>query len=513
MYKTHIRGNFMQKLKQFLINGIILTLTSLLMSSIGVWFSVYISNRIGSEAMGVYQLAMSVYSFAITLATSGINLAATRLVSEEIGEDKMGGVKKSVLRCVIYALTCSVTTALLLFGFSNFIAQNWLKNTSTAVSLKAMAISLPFLALSSVLSGYFTAVRRVYKNAAVQIIEQFFKIGVTIFALSLVPKNSLMYTCLAIVVSGVASDIIAFFVCAVIYFLDAKQFKNKTHYSKNLTKRMNAIAIPIALSSYMRSGLLTLKNLLVPLQLQKFGLTQAKAVSTFGMLHGVVLPILLFPSALISSFSSLLIPELSEYRAKNQNILNSTRLNYVINKTLDINLIFSILVAGVMVTFATPLANAVSRESGSAFYIRLLAPIIPIMYVDNCIDCMLKGLNEQVSSMRYNIIDAFVSLVLVTFLLPVTGIKGYVAVICNSEILNFALSLNRLVKVTQFRLDTFEVLIKPLFAIFVSTLLATAVFNNVTSTISLTLAIIFTVFSYILILYALKGKKLFSLSK
>jgi stage V sporulation protein B len=135
------------------------------------------------------------------------------------------------------------------------------------------------------------------------------------------------------------------------------------------------------------------------------------------------------------------------------------------------------------------------------------------MYVDNCIDCMLKGLNEQVSSMRYNIIDAFVSLVLVTFLLPLTGIKGYVAVICNSEILNFALSLNRLVKVTQFHLDTFEVLIKPLFAVLVSTLISSVVFKSITSTISLTLAIIFTVFSYMLILYALKGKKLFSLSK
>jgi len=65
----------MTRLRRFFVNGIIMTATSLVMSSIGVWFSVYISNRIGSEAMGTYQLIMSVYSFATTLATSGISFA------------------------------------------------------------------------------------------------------------------------------------------------------------------------------------------------------------------------------------------------------------------------------------------------------------------------------------------------------------------------------------------------------------------------------------------------------
>ena len=503
----------MQNVKRFLINGLVMTLTSLLMSSIGVWFSVYISNRIGSEAMGVFQLAMSVYTFAITLATSGINLATTRLVSEEIGENKLGGVKKSVTRCVIYALVCSLTAGILLYFFAPLISEKWLKSADTMISLKAMAISLPFLSLSSVYGGYFTAVRRVYKNSAVQITEQFFKIGATIFALSLVPKNSLMYTCFAIVVAGMLSDVIAFFACFILYRFDVNQFKGEKEYSKNLTSRMNKIAIPIALSSYMRSGLLTLKNLLVPLKLEKFGLSRAGAVSMFGMLHGVVLPILLYPSAFISSFSSLLIPELSEYHAKEGNIVGNKRLNFVINKTLDINLTFSILVAGVMIAFSTPLASALSNDPASAFYLRLLAPIIPIMYVDNCIDCMLKGLNEQVSSMRYNIIDAFVSLILVNFFLPFTGIRGYVAVICNSEILNFALSLNRLVKVTQFNFDVFESVAKPLVAIFFSTAVSLIFFSKITSVFSLALGIVLTSFLYIGILLLLKGKKMFSLSK
>lgn len=78
----------MRKAKLFLINVVILTATAILMQTIGISFSVYISNKIGAESVGLFGLIMSVYSFAITLATSGINLASTRIVSEEIAKDK-----------------------------------------------------------------------------------------------------------------------------------------------------------------------------------------------------------------------------------------------------------------------------------------------------------------------------------------------------------------------------------------------------------------------------------------
>lgn len=70
-------------MRVFLLNGILLTVTSFVMRAITMSFNVYISNKIGTEAVGIYQLIMSVYLFAITIANSGINLATTRIVSEQ----------------------------------------------------------------------------------------------------------------------------------------------------------------------------------------------------------------------------------------------------------------------------------------------------------------------------------------------------------------------------------------------------------------------------------------------
>ena len=76
--------------RRFIVNGTLMTFVSLLLRFISVSFNVYISNIIGAEGLGLFTLISTVYSFALTIATSGINLATTRLVSECIGEEGLG---------------------------------------------------------------------------------------------------------------------------------------------------------------------------------------------------------------------------------------------------------------------------------------------------------------------------------------------------------------------------------------------------------------------------------------
>lgn len=74
----------MKRIQVFMWNTIFLVISSLILKSIGVSFGIFISNRVGSEALGIFQLVMSVYLFMVTLASAGINLACTRIVSERL---------------------------------------------------------------------------------------------------------------------------------------------------------------------------------------------------------------------------------------------------------------------------------------------------------------------------------------------------------------------------------------------------------------------------------------------
>lgn len=451
----------MKKVKAFFLNAVLLTATSLLMRTVGVGFGVYLSNKIGASGMGLYQLIMSVYTLAVTLATSGVSLAATRLVAEELGRGNPAGAKKAMHRCLAYSALFGTATGIALFRCADYVGLIWLGDARTVLSLRLLAVSLPFIGMSAAMGGYFTAVRRVFKSASAQVFEQAVRIFLTIAGLTLLMPRGLEYACLAIVGGGSLAEFCSFFYSLLLFLLDIRRHKSDRNPAKGLTRRLLGISLPVAFSSYARSGLVTIEHLLIPRGLKKSGASPEAALASYGLLHGMVLPVVLFPAAMLQALAGLLVPELAECRARCHEI----RINYIASRVFQITLLFSIGVAGIMFSFSHELALAIYNSNETAGYIRLLAPLIPVMYLDTAVDGMLKGLGEQVSSMRYNIIDASCSVVLVYFLVPRFGLAGYLCTIFFTELLNSALSANRLITVTSFRFRLWGWVIKPLFGV------------------------------------------------
>ena len=172
----------------------------------------------------------------------------------------------------------------------------------------------------------------------------------------------------------------------------------------------------------------------------------------------MALPVVLFPSAFISSFSGLLVPEVAESVARGDH----KRVARLAFRTVTPALIFSFGVAGVMGCFGRELGVAVYGSAEAGEYIRLLAPLIPIMYVDSTVDAFLKGMGEQVYSMNVNIIDAGASVLLVWLLLPRMGLAGYVVAIYVTETLNTTLSLCRMLRMSRMPVKLWKQVFGPL---------------------------------------------------
>ena len=79
--------------------------------------------------------------------------------------------------------------------------------------------------------------------------------------------------------------------------------------------------------------------------------------------------------------------------------------------------------------------------------------IVPLMYVDNVVDGMLKGLDQQMFSFRCNLADSLLRVAAVALLLPLWGMAGYAAILFFSEIFNASLSIYRLLRVTELDAD------------------------------------------------------------
>jgi len=449
--------------KQIFWNAMLLTAATLLMRTVGVSFQVYISNRVGAEAMGLFSLMSGVYGFSLTLATSGIHLGVTHVVVEAMGKNEEHRIGTAMRRAVLYALCFGFGSALLLISFAEPIGLAWLKDARTVSSLRLFGITLPAIAISSALGGYFTAVRRAYKNAVVQVFEQAVKIGSTMYLLGVVTPGGIEEACCALVVGGALAEILSFFFECLLYWIDRRRHfsDRRAKGSANEGRKLIKIALPIALTAYVRSGLVTLEHILIPEGLRNSGSSHAASLAAYGRIQGMAIPVILYPAALISSFSGLLVPELAECHVQNCR----RRINYMISRVWSLSLMFSIGVAGILICFSSEIGEALYPSTDTGYYIRLLAPLIPIMYVDTATDAMMKGLGEQVFSMNVNVLDALISVVLVWILIPRYGITGYLITIYFSELFNTVLSIHHLLNVSATRVRTLKWVYKPLFCI------------------------------------------------
>ena len=490
---------FLSKIKVFLFNGVLLTLTSIFLKSIDMFFSIYISNKIGSEAVGVYGLIMSVYMLFITLANSGTNLAASRIVSEQMAYNSDTGMKSAIKKCITYSLIMGLLSFLLLFTFSSYISTYWLHEKISSLPLKIIAISLPFLSVSSSINGYFSAIRNIKKTAYAQILEQLLKITFVVFFMNLFMPLNIEYACIGLVLGSCISEVASFLLLYIFYIKNIKLINSKNCKRENFAKQILRIVVPIAFTSYIRSGLSTLKQILIPIRLEKSGISCEKALSQYGIVNGMAMPLIMFPCLFISSFSMLLIPEFSYLNAKR----SFNKINYAINKIFKFCFIFSFLIMGIFWCFSTELSAYIYKGQDVSIFIKVLSPLIVLMYVDNIVDSILKGLDKQISVMGINILDLLTSITFIYFLLPINGIKGYIIVLFISEFLNGIISLLLLLKQTHLNFDFINWLFKPSLAIFFINFLFK---NYPCNTLSdLILQIILFCICYFVVIILLKG--------
>ena len=448
----------MRNAKLLMLNTMILTVSGFIMRTIGVAFNVYLTNRIGAAGIGLFELIMAVYGLTVTFAAAGVRLGATRLVTDALGQSRTDP-SGAILTCIRYGLITGCAVGVILFYSSPLIAQYWISDGNAAASLKILSVSLPFTAMSAALNGYFTARKTLLNYTGIQLLGQLAKVLTTIAALHRLFDGGLGPSCACISFGMSLSEALSCALSLAVCRADRGRFKSfaATRYG---LRALLPIALPDAVGSGMRSVLLTIEHLLIPVGFRKSGQSAEQAMNLYGNIHGMALPIILYPAAVLYALSGLLIPELADCRAKDR----QSQIDFTVRFCLRLTVLFSLGCAAFLFFFAGDVANCVYGDKASAFFIRMLSLLLPVMYADTMVDGMLKGLNEQLASMRYNIIDSSLCVALVYVLLPKYAAKGYIFILFFSEIMNFSLSFHRLTTVCTVRVHLFDDLVKPLFA-------------------------------------------------
>ena len=294
-------------LKNSLVSGtLILTLSGLLSRVIGFFYRIFLSQRFGEEAMGIYQLTGPILGLTYALCISGIQSAIAKQIAEKTS-------KKVLYIGTTISLTLSLLCSFFLIIYANDIANKIFYEPRLAPLITVLAYALPLSCIHSCITGYFYGKKLAKYPAILQLLEQLARVLSVFIIFSINDKNGidtpLYVTVLGLLIGEIASS----FFSILFYKLEKKNsypVKNASSYC--IVLEICKYSIPLTTTRIIVGLLQSVENIYIPQNLLLAGYNTADALSLFGVLTGMALPLILFPTAVTNALSSMLLPVVSE---------------------------------------------------------------------------------------------------------------------------------------------------------------------------------------------------------
>jgi len=210
-------------------------------------------------------------------------------------------------------------------------------------------------------------------------------------------------------------------------------------------KSIASVTLPIAMSAYIVNILHTAESVLIPLQFVRYGGDRDRALSDFGVIRGMTIPMLFFPFAFLGALLSIQIPAISRANTSP----DKTERNRLIRRVMRISTVIAAATGVLFLLFPSQISQLIYKTDECARSTRLLALVTPFMYIETMSDGILKSIGEQKRTLLYGTVVSVLRVVAVLVLIPLTGAEGYLWLLIGSNTLSFGLCYGRLKKVTR----------------------------------------------------------------
>lgn len=443
-------------------SALILTLANIITRLLGFFYRIFMSNAIGAEGMGLYQLISPIYMLVWAFSSAGLSTAISKLTAEQKATRSYGNMHRLVIVASCFSIMLAVLASVLVYINAPYICTYLLKDDRTVLSLKILALCFPFMAAGSCLRGWFYGIQEAAVPAECQVLEQCTRMAV-VYILSFSMLNKGLEAACAMAVTGMAAgEIISFAYVAFRAAFRKHHLNSRATISYRKTGMMLlALALPLTLNRVTGTLLSGLENLLIPSKLQLFGLTRSNAVSLYGQLCGMAMPLVMFPSSLLTALATALMPAVSEANAEG----STKSISSAIEKSLTFTAVIGIGTAGLFICLPQELGEVIYNQKDIGYLLRLLGVVCPFIYLQVTLSGILNGLGKQLYIFTVNLLSSLFNIGFICMFVPKYGIEAYIFGWFVSIVTTSALSLNLAACCTKIRLYLNNILLKPLAAI------------------------------------------------
>ena len=452
--------------KNKLIQGtIVLTIAGILTRIIGFFYRIFLSNAMGAELLGIYQLIFPVYGVCFTIFASGLQTAISRMVAAYSGKKQLKELKHILLLSIGISISLALGLSIIVYSSAGFIATRLINEPRCIGSLRILSYVFPFAGVTSCINGYYYGLKKTSVPASTQLIEQIVRVIFVYILVGVLGDGNIKVTCemacLGLIIGEVASNI--YNILSLFMAKTPKSMIQTTKATvnpsknKHILKELSSLAVPLTANRLLVSLLHSFEAVLIPIMFRKYGLSVAESLSLFGILNGMAMPFILFPSAITNALAVLLLPTISEAQA----LGNDKMIGRSTSLAIKYSLIIGIFSTGVFVLFGNHLGTLIYHNATAGTYIRLLALLCPFLYVTTTLGSVINGLGKAHITFINSVIGTIVRIVMIVVLMPTTGFWGFLVSSLTSQLLITILDGRAILKETHFTLDSTNSLLKP----------------------------------------------------
>lgn len=418
--KERIQG----KAASFFTGFGILAGAALVAKLIGAFYRIPLTNIIGADGTGLYQLVYPVFTIVITLASGGVPMAVSRLVSERT----VTGDEKSVSSVFGTALVLSGSVSLLL-GAGLYLAGGSLAgaqgNTLATSGYFAVAPAVFFVGILSVLRGYYQGRFNMAPTALSQIVEQAIKLIAGLLLASLLLPYGTEYGVAGALLGVTASEIVAVIVMFCLAFGKRRlPLKLKIENFSYSAYQIFAIALPVTVGALIMPLTQFIDSMLV---LNLISTEEGvSATAQYGMFTGPVSSTINLPVVITIALGIALVPAVSRSRAE----CNLEQIRLKSNLSVKLSLVFGVFCGLMLLVLARPIMdvlypslNIAERTLGAKLLAISSISVLSLSLIQ-IYTALLQGIGLARVPVAHLAVAAGIKLVLDIALLGTVGIYG-----------------------------------------------------------------------------------------
>ena len=375
---------------KFLQATFILMIGGLITKLLGFAIRIIYTRMVGSDAINLYSLVMPTYSLLLTIATLSLPVVISKLISEQ----KTKSIK-IISSATIITLILNSIVIILIYFTKDFIAGTLLNDKRASILLMSMALTFPFVSISSILKGYFYGKQKMIPHTISNIIEQIVRVILIFLIIPTLVNKGIVYSVMGLILISIASELAS--ILTFLFFLP-KKFKitkNDLKPDRKTAKEILSISVPTVSGRLIGNIGFFFEPILLTNILLFAGYSMDFILNEYGAYNAYTISLLAMPSFFVSAISSSLLPEISKYFYHKNMEMVKRRLKQAV--------ILSFIVGGIasafIYLFRVPLLSTLYNTTKGSEYIEILAPFFVLFYLEGPLQSVLQAIGKAKTSM------------------------------------------------------------------------------------------------------------------